>query len=578
MIDAATILALGPLQGHCRLAEGEPARLVGWARNAGAPERPVVLELLLDGEVLGSLAADRQRPDLAARFPEHPALGFTITIPLPLAAGSARRLELRRAADHAPLPGSPLTLAPVPAPEPGFAGRLAALAALLESRLRCPHPEARAALARELAEALAAALPARAPRRAAVLARWGEAGAASAAAPRQALVIDDGVPDPARDAGSAALVSHMQALLRLGWRVGFVPAAALGAGGAAVRALAGMGVTVWQLPYVASVEEALRREGPALDLVYLHRFGPMRRYAALARHWAPRARLVYSVADLHALRAQRAREIERGAQRAREIEGGAQRARALLGGAAETGLRRAELAAVLAADAVITHSSHEAALLARDAPEAAVHLLPWAIAPRPVSTPWAARRALAFLGSYGHAPNLDAAETLLRQVMPPVWAARPDATLLLAGSDLPAGLRAEAEAAPGPVEVLGHIPDLGQLWERTRIVLAPLRWGAGLKGKVLDALAAGLPCLCSPIAAEGMDWPAALAPLACADPAAMAEAALRLYPDEATCAALGAAGLAWIEERFSADRIACAMRSVAGGQTSESGSREQEIE
>jgi glycosyltransferase involved in cell wall biosynthesis len=81
---------------------------------------------------------------------------------------------------------------------------------------------------------------------------------------------------------------------------------------------------------------------------------------------------------------------------------------------------------------------------------------------------------------------------------------------------------------------------------------------------VLDALAAGLPCLCSPIAAEGMDWPAALAPLTCADPAAMAGAVLRLYPDEAACAALGAAGLGWIEEHFSAARIAEAMREVAG--------------
>jgi glycosyltransferase involved in cell wall biosynthesis len=561
---AAAILALGPLQGQCRLLDA--SRITGWARNDGAPSRPVVLELLLDGEVLGSFAADRPRPDLATRFPDNPQLGFAVQIPRPIATEAARTVELRRAADLAPLPGSPLTLPHTPPPPDTPERQLAALTALLDSASRRTSPAARADLATALAPRLAELLPARPPRQAALLARWGAAGPGTVPPtlpPRrakQALVIDDGVPDPARDAGSAALVSHMQALLGLGYEVGFVPALGLGQGeSAASRALAGMGVTCWHLPWAASVEEVLRRDGPALDLVYLHRHGPMQRYAALARHWAPQARLVYSLADLHWLRAWRAHMLQDGA--AREA--------ALATGEAAlppdiAALRHAELTAILAADAVITHSSHEAALLAADAPEAAVHLLPWAIAPRPVTTPFAARAAVAFVGSYGHAPNLDAAHTLLAEVMPAVWAQAPAIPLLLAGSDLPASLRAAAAAAPGPVEVPGHLPDLAALWERTRLSAAPLRYGAGLKGKVLDSLAAGIPCLCSETAAEGMDLPPALASLVAPSPAAMAAAILRLHPDEAACAALAAAGLAWIEERFSAARIQGAMRAVAG--------------
>ena len=93
---------------------------------------------------------------------------------------------------------------------------------------------------------------------------------------------------------------------------------------------------------------------------------------------------------------------------------------------------------------------------------------------------------------------------------------------------------------------------------------APLRFGAGLKGKVLDSLAAGIPCLCSAMAAEGMDLPATLAALATPTPEEMAAAILRLYDDEAACAALSRAGLDWIEDRFSAARIQAAMRDVAG--------------
>lgn len=545
---AAAILALGPLQGQCRLLD--PTRIAGWARNEGAPDTPVVVELLLDGVLLGSFLADRPRPDLAPRFPANHHLGLSVQIPRPLTGESARVVELRRAADLAPLPGSPLTLPPTPPPPDTLETHLAALADLLDSATNRASPAARARLAAQLAGRLVELLPTRPPRQAALLHRWTDARTLPPPRQKQALVIDDGVPDPARDAGSAAIVSHMQALLGLGYQVGFVAALGLAQGeGAASRALTGMGVTCWHLPWAASVEEVLRRDGAGLDLVYLHRYGPMQRCGALARHWAPQARLVYSLADLHWLRAAREHALLTGdAALPPEI----------------AALRHAELTGILAADAVITHSSHEAALLAADAPDAAVHLLPWAIAPRPVTTPFAARDAVAFVGSYGHAPNLDAAHTLLTEVMPLVWAEAPGIPLLLAGSDLPATLRTAAAAAPGPVEVLGHVPDLAALWERCRLSAAPLRYGAGLKGKVLDSLAAGLPCLCSETAAEGMDLPAALTPLVTATPAAMAAAILRLHPDEAACTTLGRVGLDWVEDRFSTARIREAMRAVAG--------------
>lgn len=566
---AADILALGPLQGNVRLVS--PQRIAGWARNAGAPERRVLVEVLLDGEPVGTVAADQQRGDLAARFPDDQHIGFTLHLPRPLNTAAARRITLRRAEDLAELPGSPIELPHTPLDE---AAALAALAGQLAIAERSTDPAHRAELAGRIAARLAELLPARPPRQQALLERWGHGQPALAPAEtlppprrRRALVIDEGVPDPARDAGSAAIVSHMRALLGLGFEVEFVPCQALEQEGAASRALAGMGVTCWHLPWAASAEEVLRRAGPALDLVYLHRHGPMQRYAALVRHWAPQARLVYSLADLHWLRAARAAALP---------PAGAEHAGAEHAGAGPlapdpaslppsvAALRTAELLGVLAADAVITHSSHEAALLAADAPEAAVFLLPWAVAPRPVSTPFDDRTAIAFVGSYAHPPNLDAAHSLIGTIMPLVWAHDPSITLLLAGSDLPASLREAAEAAPGPVEVLGHVPDLATVWERTRLTAAPLRYGAGLKGKVLDSLAAGLPCLCSPMAAEGMDLPDSLSGLVAEDAEAMAASLLRLYDDEAACAALGQAGLDWIETRFSAAGIEMAMRGVAG--------------
>lgn len=192
-----------------------------------------------------------------------------------------------------------------------------------------------------------------------------------------------------------------------------------------------------------------------------------------------------------------------------------------------------------------------------------MHLIPWEVQVDPVTTAFAERRGVAFIGSYGHPPNRDAAELLLDGIMPLVWARDPSLPCLLAGSDLPAGLRAVAERAPGPVVVRGQVPTLGSLWNRVRLSVAPLRFGAGLKGKVIDSIAGGIPCVCSPIAAEGMDLPPALASLVAASPGAAAELILRLHGDEAANGAVATAGLRWVGETFSAARIDAALRAAA---------------
>ena len=265
-----------------------------------------------------------------------------------------------------------------------------------------------------------------------------------------------------------------------------------------------------------------------------------------------RARLVYGVADLYHLRTARQAEVE---------------GRADLAAYAEH-LRVLELNAARASDAVITHSPHEAAILRTHLPPERVHVVPWAVAPRPVAVPFAARRGLAFVGGYRHRPNVDAARFLIEAVMPELaalGAGRPGAELpcLLAGSGMPESLRALAAARPG-VEPVGWVPDLSPLFARVRLSVAPLAYGAGVKGKVLDSLAAGVPCLCTPAAAEGLDLPEPLAGLVSATPAGLARAILALHEDEALNRACAAAGLAYIAARNGEARVDARMRGALG--------------
>ena len=533
-----------PLAGMLERADRET--ISGWARDPERPDEAVSLELLIDGMVAGILPAGALRADLAAAGLGTGRHGFSLHLPEGFAGGCVIRL---RHADGRELPGSPLTIEAVEGAEAAAQDRIAA-----ELEIEGP-----AAIGR-LAEAAAALLFARggAPSEPelAFLARHARHPALLDQVDdrKRALFIDEGVPDGRRDAGSNAAISHMRALLRLGYRVDFVAGYGLEPGGERTAALIALGITCWHAPWVGSVEEVLRRLGEGLDLAYLHRFGVMQRYGALVRRWCPRAELLYCVADLHFLRMARQEAVQAGLA----LDGASL-------SAATDGLRTAELLAVLGADAAITHSSFEAALLRREAPEAAVHLAAWDVAPRPVVAGFEERRGVGFIGSYGHAPNLDAAHMLVSGVMPLVWAVDPEIPCLLAGSGFPHSLRAAAEAAPeGRVIVLGEVGDAAELWERVRLSAAALRFGAGLKGKVLDSLAAGIPCVCAPMAAEGMDLPLELAETVCATPAAMAETILRLHGDAAANARLAAAGLAWVGATLSEDRIDLALASAIG--------------
>ena len=304
------------------------------------------------------------------------------------------------------------------------------------------------------------------------------------------------------------------------------------------------GIDCCGLPWFASVEELLRREAGSYELVYLHRHSVASRYQQLVRYHQPQARLVYSVADLHFLREQRQAELEQD--------------HLLRATASRTQLL--ELLAISQADRVITHSSFEAAQLRRQAPKARVHVVPWAVPPRPTAVPFARRRGIAFIGGYNHAPNLDAARWLLQDIVPALRARDPQFECLLVGSHMPEALR---RPQPGVV-VLGQVPSLAEVLDRVRLTVAPLNFGAGIKGKVLDSYAAGIPCVCTSIAAEGMDLPEPLAAQVADDGPGLVELILRLHEDPVLNADTARAGLEYVQTRLSEARIDALLAGAVG--------------
>ena len=503
--------------------------MIGWAQDTTAPDTPVSLVVTVEGRVVGRALADRPRDDLVREGIGHGRYGFDFAFPEGAVPALTRcTVAVRREGDGAVLPGSPRALDPVTTFDEDLQARLShALAAPVEAA----EAERRLSFLRDHALRLRQARAGRHGERAVALDR-----------PR-ALVIDATVPATGRDAGSNAILSHMRSLRRLGYAVSFVPVDLRGD----AAPLEAEGITCHLHPWYATVEEVLRRNTRAFALVYLHRVDTAGRYSQLVRDTQRGARLVYSVADLHHLRTSRQAEVE---------------GRADLAAYAEH-LRFLELTAARAADAVITHSTHEAALLRGHVASERVHVVPWAVAPSPVERPFEMRRGSAFIGTYAHRPNVDAARFLIEAVMPEVRALWADIPCLLAGSGIPDSVRTLAAAQP-EVEALGHVPDIAALFDRVRLTIAPLTYGAGVKGKVLDSLAAGVPCVCTPAAAEGIDLPEPLAALVEETPAGLAKSIVALHGDEALNRACAEAGLRYVSERLSEARVDAAMRAAVG--------------
>ncbi len=495
--------------------EADRTRMRGWVRSGLSPDAPVCLLLTANDRLLERVVANRHRPDLQAAGIGDGRFGFDVSLRPPLDLARSWLVHLRAEGSGEDMPGSPLRLDP--SSDFDDAARAAFTATLL-GFADDAEAEQRHAFLLEQGELL---LQARADRRRSDAAPADAASLqATGTAPHppvidapviDVLVVDAHLPDPTRDGGSVAILSHMRSLQRLGCRVSFA-AQSMPASGDASDLIEQAGIRVCRRPEFGSVEEVLRREAGRFALAYLHRLPVASAYGPLVRHYQPRARLLYGVADLHHLRLARQAVFENRP----EMKPAVQR------------LRNRELWAAAEADAVITHSFVEAALLRQAVPAERVHVIPWSIPCAPCDVRFAQRHGLAFVGNYAHAPNLAAVHALRDVIMPRVRASDPSIVCRLVGAGLPRSLQ---PLQPG-LAVLGPVADLDAVLRAVRLTVAPLGFGAGLKAKVLQSFAAGIPCLCSTVAAEGLDLPAELQALVVTDDAAMADAILRLHHDQ----------------------------------------------
>jgi GT2 family glycosyltransferase len=325
------------------------------------------------------------------------------------------------------------------------------------------------------------------------------------------LVIDYMVPTPDRDAGSLRMSLLLRALANLGCRVRFLPQNGFRLEPYAGR-LGQFGVEV--LSSSGNAKKVLPGLAGDVDLTIISRPAVAVNLMPLVREHLPESQVVYDMVDFHGLR--ESRRSETCAQTA-------------VKGVAVT-YRELELALIRAADATIAVTEHERDLVLAEVPTACVHVVPTIHESPRSKAGFAAREGLLFVGSYQHTPNEDAVLYFHEQILPLIRRRLPQVVLHLVGQPVPPGIRALASPL---VCVHGWVEDLAELHERCRVFVAPLRYGAGMKGKIGDSLIRGVPVVTTSVGAEGMQLIDGTDVLVADTPAAFADAVVRLYTDRA---------------------------------------------
>jgi GT2 family glycosyltransferase len=351
------------------------------------------------------------------------------------------------------------------------------------------------------------------------------------AARHRVLFVEACMLTPDQDSGSVRTWRLLKVMQEQGCKVTFV-AENLQKLEPYVRDLQQMGIEVLFAPFVTSIEALIEERGAEFDVIVLARYYVAGRYIDAVRRHAPKALLVLDTLDLHYLRQRRLAALENSKALAQSAQA----------------IYHQEIECIRRCDVTWVVSEVEREILAREVPRATVMVqtnIHYAAGP---GRPWAEREGILFVGGYRHPPNVDAALHFARDIAPHLRELLPGVICYLIGSNPP---RAVLELATEDIDVVGYVPDLEPWLDRCRVSISPLRYGAGVKGKINHAMSHGLPVVATTPSVEGMHLVDGEEIVVADDPRAFAEAVARVYRDEALWARLSRGGLANVTRHFS---------------------------
>jgi len=345
------------------------------------------------------------------------------------------------------------------------------------------------------------------------------------------LVVGKVWPEPSSSAAGTRTMGLIAAFLDAGWSVTFATTAQRTEHSVDLEKIA------VSIQTIRVNDDAFDDWARALapDYVVFDRYMTEEQFGWRIEKACPDALRILDTSDLHCLRDARAQQLKQGG--ALDLFN-------------EIALR--EIAAIFRSDLSLMISEFEIECLqsAFQVPAAQLCYLPLMLdVPVESKSDYDDRKDFVMIGSYLHAPNWDAVQWCCAEIWPFIRRALPDATLNLYGSYEPEKARQLEDAANG-IHFRGRAEDALKTLECHRVNLAPLRFGAGQKGKVADGFCSGTPTVATPIAAESMngsmDWGCPV----CADAAGFATAAVEVYTKPKLWESVRQQGYRMVEARF----------------------------
>ena len=346
------------------------------------------------------------------------------------------------------------------------------------------------------------------------------------------LIVDHYVPEPDRDAGSRTMLCFIRALLRAGLIVKFWPQNLHYSPGY-TAALQDIGVEVAYGGDGDAFHHWLGANGDDIDYALLSRpqvaaacIPELRRYADI--------RLLYYGHDLHFRRLALQAQVIGDSNIARQADD----------------MEQLERSVWRDVDVVLYPSDEEAAIVtAMESGIVARSVLPYCFtdfAPPRTPTP---ERVILFIGSFAHTPNQEAVLWFVAHVLPLIRTKVTDAKLTIVGSNPPPTVQA---LATQDINVRANVSDaeLREHYRTARVAVVPLRYGAGVKLKVVEALREGLPLVTTPVGAQGLPGLENIASI-CQEPQDFADAVCRLLTDDALWTERSATQIDYAASRYS---------------------------
>jgi GT2 family glycosyltransferase/glycosyltransferase involved in cell wall biosynthesis len=350
---------------------------------------------------------------------------------------------------------------------------------------------------------------------------------------KNVLVIDHHVPMPDRDSGSLRMFQILKLLRQLGHRITFIPDN-LANMPPYTEELQKRGIEIVHHPYIKKVRDYLSSHGSEFDAVVLSRCNFALKHIDDVRLYAPRSRIIFDTVDLHFLREGSEARLTQDAEVHRKAQ--------------ET--QQLEYELIDQSDETWVVSTFEQRLLQEKWPGKSIQVVSNIVDVPGSKTPFPLRRDWLFIGGFQHRPNIDGVLFFVEEIYPLVSAHLRDAKFYIIGDNAPPEIVA---LSTDRIIVAGLQKDVRPFFDTVRLSVAPLRFGAGVKGKINQSMAFGVPVVATSVAVEGTELRDREEILVADNPEDFARALVELYESEDLWSRLSENGVRKTRALYSTD-------------------------